>query len=352
MQILINAGGTGTRLWPATTPKLPKQFIKLIDDETLLQKTYRRLLQKFNKDQIWVNTNLKFRETVKQNLPQIDENKILCEPEKRDTYASICAHSALVASFTNSNEPLVFVHSDHQIPEQDWQIFNNTIEKLGNPQNQSKYNLLGAGIKPNFASTQFGYIELSETDKQNVFDNFVPLVSFKEKPNQEVATQFFESQNYLWNLGYFAFSFEKLSQIIGGLYPQDLQIFEQIKTDGYISQANYQKLPKTSFDIAVVEKTQNIGVIGMPIAWQDLGNWQVLAEYMPQIPDISNANHSFQIQINGQNNKAKTTNTNRKVAFIGVSDLVLVETEEGILVLDPKQAGAVKEANNYFENLD
>jgi mannose-1-phosphate guanylyltransferase len=110
MQIIINAGGTGTRLWPFSTSSKPKQFVPLIDEESFLRKTYNRLVSYFPKESVWVNTNAKFIDQVKECLPiDFPENHILTEPQKKDTFAAIVSHAAVVSHFTSNNEPFLFM---------------------------------------------------------------------------------------------------------------------------------------------------------------------------------------------------------------------------------------------------
>lgn len=345
MQIIINAGGTGTRLWPFSTSKTPKQFVPLIDEESFLRKTYNRLISFFPKESIWVNTNAKFLDQVKSCLPaDFPQSHILTEPQKKDTFAAIVSHAAVVSHFTGNAEPLLFIHADHLIQEADWQAFNSGLQKIADSLSRNEFEIITAGIKPTFPNTQLGYIHIDREHIKKSFETPVKVVAFKEKPDLETATEFLEGGDYLWNLGYFSFTFESLLTILQRLYPELVDTVLTIQKEGSISLENYEKLPKVAVDYAIAEKTKSLGVLGMDISWEDVGSWEIAKQYLPALAE--NKNH---IQIEGEDNKVKLTNTNRKVAFVGVSGLMLVESEEGILVINPKHSASVKKVAEYFE---
>jgi mannose-1-phosphate guanylyltransferase len=345
MQIIINAGGTGTRLWPFSTSSTPKQFVPLIDEESFLRKTYNRLTSHFAKEDIWVNTNVRFFEQVVACLPaDFPKNHILTEPQKKDTFAAIVAHAAVVSHFTTNTEPLVFIHADHLVQEADWEQFNTGLEKIAKSLLSKSFEIITAGIKPTFPNTQLGYIQVNKDLISDGFESPVQVTAFTEKPELATAIEFLDSGEYLWNLGYFSFTFESLLVILNRLYPELVEIVLSIQSDGSISVEHYEKLPKVAVDYAIAEKTESMGVLGMDISWEDVGSWEIAKQYLPALAE--NKNH---IQIDGEDNKVKLTNTDRKVAFVGVSNLMLVESDEGILVINPKHSAAVKKVAEYFD---
>ncbi len=348
MQIIINAGGTGTRLWPYSTNETPKQFVPLIDEYSFLRKTYNRLISAFKPEQIWVNTNIKFKNLVEESLPtHFEASHILTEPVKRDNFAAIISHAAVVAHHVGVDEPLVFVHADHLILEKDWPKFNQALKIAANTLLNKEFEIVTAAVKPKFPNTQLGYIEIDPKNTKECYEQAVKVMRFKEKPDVEMAEEFIASGNFLWNLGYFSFTYNTLLENLRKFDPKTVEIVEKIKQTGQIDTNDYLQLPKIAFDYAVAEKTPSLGVIGIDIDWEDIGNWEIAAKFLPKLVENKN-----QIEISGTNNKVKLTNQKRKVAFIGVSNLVLVESAEGILVIDPKCAGDVKKAAEYFENLE
>jgi mannose-1-phosphate guanylyltransferase len=346
MQIIINAGGTGTRLWPYSTNSRPKQFSKLIDDETFLSKTFDRLKVTFDSNLVWVNTNEKFLDLVKESLGKdYNPQRILTEPEKRDHFAALIGHSAVVASKTSRTETLVFIHSDHLIKPEDSVEYNKALKLLDNSIQSGDFEVITCAVKPTFANTQLGYIEVDQNFRNEAFIKPVKVSSFREKPNFETATQFLESGCYFWNLGYYGFTFENLIKNLQRFHPELVEVAETIYQKGKIEPEDYQKIPKTSFDYAISEKTDSLGVISLDLFWEDLGSWEAAEKYLPNLEE--NQNH---FQIAGNNNKVKLSNPNKKVAFVGVSDLILVESEDGLLIINPRSSSEVKKVAEYFEN--
>jgi mannose-1-phosphate guanylyltransferase len=347
MQIIINAGGTGTRLWPFSTNKTPKQFVPLVGDSNFLKKTYDRLTSYFKPEQIWINTNINFKDLVIQSLPtDFDPKKILTEPEKRDNFAAIISHAAVLAHTVESNEPLIFIHADHLIQESDWQKFNLALEKVANSLETKQFEIITAGVTPRSANTQLGYIEIKPENIHESENKAVKVERFKEKPDLQTAKKFVEDGNFLWNLGYFSFTFESLLKNVEKFMPEALPVINSIQKSGVIKPEEYALLPKIAFDYAIAEKTDSLGVISMDIYWEDIGNWHVASQYIPKLSE----NDHF-IEVSGQNNLAKSYLHHRKIAFVGVSNLILLESEEGILVIDSKAAGDVKKVAEYFENI-
>ncbi len=348
MQIVINAGGTGTRLWPISTKASPKQFVTLFDNQTLLSKTYQRLRESFEPQDIWVAVNNQHLSVAREILPEeLPDNHILTEPEKRDTFAAVVAHAALVSHHASPEEPVIFLHADHlTLPEEDsCQKQNRAFQKITESLNQKEFDLSVVGIRPTFAATQYGYIQLSPSDEANYLHKVVPVVSFKEKPDKATAEQFVASGHYLWNFGAFSFCFGRLKEIIRGLYPDILSAIENIEKQGRINLSDFRQLPKIAFDYAILEKIQHLGVIGIDFeVWEDIGTWETLANYLPPLDD--NPKH---VQFAGEKNKVKTIYPNKKVAFVGVSNLLFVETEEGILVADPTHTGEIRQVTEWSE---
>ncbi len=350
MQIVINAGGTGTRLWPISTKTTPKQFVELFDNQTLLSKTYNRLRQSFVPEQIWVTVNQSHYNTARQILPgEFADSHILTEPEKRDTFAAVVAHSAVVSHFAGIDEPIVFLNSDQLIlpEEQASQKQNQALNIINNSLLHNEFDIVVIGIQPTFPATQYGYIQIHPEDKHLYLTKVVKVLSFKEKPDQKTAEDFLQKGNYLWNFGSFSFCFSRLENILTQLYPEILPAIKSIQTNGQIDLHNFRQLPKTAFDYAVLEKINNLGVIGIDFeVWEDIGTWEILAQYLPDLNQFQN--HK---QFAGSGNKVKTIYPHKKIAFVGVSNLLFVETEEGILIADPKYTNEIRKVTEWSEEL-
>jgi mannose-1-phosphate guanylyltransferase len=343
MQIIINAGGSGTRLWPLSTKSLPKQFAPLIDNQSLLQKTYFRLIRDYKINDIWITTNNDHKELISSQLgPNYSPEHTLTEPSRRDTFAAVIAHSAVVASKTSIDETLVFISSDHYYnPDKDQSSFVKTLELVDSNIQSKDYPIILPVTKPYFPSTSYGYVK-----SKFVKDQISKVIEFKEKPNQETANEFLSSGDYYWNLGYFAFSYGSLLDIVKDLYPELVITLESIYNKGRIDEEDYNSILQTSFDYAILEKINNIGTIDMNLStWDDIGNFETLFNY---IPDLSIIDH---IQVDGKGNKYKTNiSNNRKIAFVGVDNLLLVESENTIMIIDPTKSNKIKEVSQKLDN--
>jgi mannose-1-phosphate guanylyltransferase len=350
MQIIITCGGGGTRLWPLSTDQKPKQFISIIDEKSLLEMTYERLRLDFEASQIWVATLPKYAGIVADLLPkEFDREHILVEPSKRDTFPAFVAHAAVIAAKTSTDEPLLFIQSDHILGDLNSKLkFNQALKKVAKKLRDPdcEFDLVALAVKPLYASTQYGYFELQTKDFDSVYDKIVEISSFKEKPDLEIATEFLKSERYLWNVSPSCFTYNSLLKNIKIHWPEVVFTLEKFCSEQIIITEYFDKLPKISFDYALVEKIDKVGVIGMDIAWEDLGNWDVVKKYLPEIKL-----DQPQIEIDGTNNAVHLKDKNRKVAFVGVSNLILVESEEGILILDPKFSSQTKKVAEYFQGL-
>lgn len=349
MQIIIVAGGGGTRLWPLSTNHLPKQFAHIVGEKSSLEKVYEYVSGVFDKDQIWVNTNEKYKDLLSKTLPNLSEDHMLLEPEKRDTFPALAAQAAKVSHFTGDKEPIIFVTSDEFFDTQESsQKFMNALKKIGETLEKNIYDIITVGIKVTSPNVNYGYIEVEPDHNQNRYDEVVPVARFTEKPEKEKAEEFMNTGNYLWHKMNPSFNFAKMKEMLKEIDPKSLEILLDIEKTGVIDPEKYSQLPKISIDYQIMERTNNIGVIGLDVDdWVDIGNWGIAKKYLPKIEE-----NKFQIEMEGHNNSVKLLDPNRKVAFVGVSDIMLVESEEGILVLNPAQAAQVKKAAEYFENLN
>lgn len=343
MQIIISAGGTGTRLWPLSTSKQPKQFSKIIDDQTLIEKTYNRLKKKIPISNIWVSTNEKYVDLVTQCLPGFDKSKIIIEPAKKDTFAAICANAAVVSAHTSINETIINIQADAYIhPESDEQYLESLF-KIDSTIQFGDYKFLTLAIKPYFPNTGLGYLEISPSQKVTVFEKAVPVTRFTEKPDLKTANQFIEQGNYFWHWGTHSFTYKNLLEEVTKYSPESVNLLNNIVKDGQIDSDTYNQFHKISFENAITEKTDSLSVIALDIFWDDIGTWKTVYNYLPNL-HASNA-----LELAGSGNKVKTSASGRKIAFVGVSDLLVIETEEGILIINPEMHAEVKNVAQYFD---
>lgn len=346
MQIIIVAGGGGTRLWPLSTESLPKQYVPIVGDKSSLEKVYEYVSSVFSEDQIWVNTNVKHADLLAKTLPKLSKNRMLLEPEKRDTFPALAAQAAKVSHFTSDKEPIIFVTSDEFFDTESSALkFMSALKKIGETLEKNIYDIITVGIKVTSPNVNYGYIEVESNYNDDRYNEVVPVNRFTEKPELEKAQEFLSSGNYLWHKMNPSFNFAKMKEMLAKIDPKSLEILLEIEKTGVIEPEKYRELPKISIDYQIMERTDNIGVIGLDVDdWVDVGNWGIAKKYLSKIQE-----NDFQVEMKGENNTVKLQNPNRKVAFVGVSNIMLVESPEGILVLEPSFAAEVKKVAEYFD---
>jgi len=341
---IILSGGSGTRLWPLSRKLHPKQFINLVNDTTLFQDTILRLPKDVADPLIICNEEHRF--LAAEQLRQIHKNSngIILEPIGKNTAPAIAL--AALKFVNNGEDPLLLVLSaDHLI--QDTDAFHQSIkiaEKLA-----EKDKLVTFGIVPDKAETGYGYIQ---ADINNTTDSY-NIQSFTEKPNQEDAQKYLDSGNYLWNSGMFMFK--------ASIYLQELEKFEpeiltsckkscqtEYKDKDFIRLNNdeFRQCPEQSIDYGVMEHTEGAMVVPLDANWSDIGSWDALWDAKNK---DSNGNVSEgDVILNGVKN-TYTYSSNRLVSAIGVSDLVIVDTQDALLIADKNHSQNIKNIVNQLK---
>ena len=341
---IILSGGSGTRLWPLSRKLHPKQFIDLVNDTTLFQDTILRLPKDAANPLIICNEEHRF--LAAEQLRQIDKesNGIILEPIGRNTAPAIAL--AALKFINNGEDPLLLVLSaDHLIQNID--AFHRSIkiaEKLA-----ERDKLVTFGIVPDKAETGYGYI------KANIYNtaDYYKIQSFTEKPNQEDAQKYLDSGNYLWNSGMFMFK--------ASIYLQELEKFEpeilasckkscqtEYKDKDFIrlNKDEFYQCPEQSIDYAVMEHTKDGVVVPLDANWSDIGSWDALWDAKNK---DSNGNVSKgDVILNGVKN-TYTYSSNRLVSAIGVSDLVIVDTQDALLIADKNHSQNIKDIVNQLK---
>jgi mannose-1-phosphate guanylyltransferase len=323
MQIIIVAGGGGSRLWPLSTAEKPKQFIPLINNTSSLQKIYSYISESFEAEQIWINTNARYSELVLQSLPGFNMSNILAEPEKRDNFAAVAVQAAILAHKFGDFEPLIFTTSDEFFETRVSSTkFTDALRRIGQSLSNNEFEIVTMGVKATSPNINYGYVMLDPSNVSKSFESVVPVENFREKPSPTTAQEYLNSGMYVWNKFNPSFTYATLHRIIQKFHPDLVEIFDSIRQTGQCSLAMYQTIPKISFDYAVMEKASSMGITVLDIDdWIDVGNWEQAYKHLPQ----ESANT---LQLSASENKIMTTNPNRKqITFVGVNKLLVVETE-------------------------
>ena len=341
---IILSGGSGTRLWPLSRKLHPKQFINLINDTTLFQDAILRLPEDVADPLIICNEEHRF--LAAEQLRQINRksNGIILEPIGKNTAPAIAL--AALKFINNGEDPLLLVLSaDHLI--QNINTFHQSIkiaEKLA-----EKDKLVTFGIVPDKAETGYGYIK---ANIDNTAD-YYKIQSFTEKPNEEDAKKYLDSGNYLWNSGMFMFK--------ASIYLQELEKFEpeilssckkscqtEYKDKDFIRLNNdeFYQCPEQSVDYAVMEYTKDGVVVPLDANWSDIGSWNALWDAKNKDKD-GNVSEGDVILDEVKNTYAYSSN--RLVSVIGVSDLVIIDTQDALLVADKKYSQNIKNIVNQLK---
>ncbi len=334
---VILSGGSGTRLWPLSRRLHPKQFISLVNETTLFQDTILRLPEGVSEPLIICNEEHRF--LAAEQLRKIDKETkgIILEPEGRNTAPAITL--AALKFINNGEDPILLVLSaDHLI--KNVEAFHQSISIANDLAEKNK--LITFGVVPDKAETGYGYIEANI----NNTDDYYSIKSFTEKPNQKNAKKYLDSGNYLWNSGMFMFKASVYLNELEKFEPEILSVCkkscttENIDLDFIrIDNNEFHQCPNESIDYAVMEHTKNGIVVPLDANWSDVGSWSSLWDVKTK---DNNDNVSEGDVVLEDVKNTYTYSSNRLVSVIGVSNLVIVDTQDALLVADKRQTHNIK----------
>ena len=334
---IILSGGSGTRLWPLSRKLLPKQFISLVNETSLFQDTLLRLPLESSDPIIICNEDHRF--IAAEQARQINKklNSIILEPTGKNTAPAITLAALRTLDYFDDSILLV-LPADHLINNK--LAFHEAI--ITAKSLAEKNHLVTFGVKPNKPETGYGYIEAEVNHKAKHYN----IKSFIEKPDKQNATKYLESGNYLWNSGIFIFKASIFLDEIHKFEPKIFSCCEKSLQKGYkdldflrIDSEEFAKCPNQSVDYAVMEKTQNAKVVPLDADWNDVGSWDALID-TKDIDQNGNTIEGDVILDDVQNTYINSSNN--LVAAIGVSDLIIVETQDALLVTSKKNSSKIR----------
>lgn len=332
--LVILAGGAGSRFWPISSEELPKQFLDILGcGRTLIQLNLERFNGLIPKENVWVVTAEKYREIVMEQLPEIPSGNILCEPCRRNTAPCICYVSWKIKKL-NTKANIVVSPSDHLVV--DIQAFQSAIDDSLSFAAETDA-VVTLGLKPTRPETGYGYIKADLTYSSSRKHNIFRVDEFKEKPTLEVAKEYIQSPNYLWNSGIFIWNVNtiinafrvyepEVSSIFEGLMPYYGTDKEQNKID-----ESYPQCKNISVDYAILEKAEEIFVFPASFSWSDLGTWNSLRE-QSDMDKYGNVCIGDNIKLYDTYNTIVHTCNKKEVIVEGLDGYVVAEKEGKLLV--------------------
>ena len=342
---LIMAGGRGERFWPQSRMDMPKQFLSLTGDgKTMIQLTVERIRSLVDLEDIFIATNENYRELVKAQLPGLPEENILCEPIGRNTAPCIGLGAEHIAR-KHGDALMLVLPSDHLIKYTS--IFCQTLEDACTVAELGE-NLVTMGINPNSPDTGYGYIKF---DPERMLERAYAVERFVEKPDLETAKGYLASHEYLWNSGMFIW---KTSTILGSIQkylPEMYEGLERIREaigtpeQTEVLEQEFRAFKSVSIDYGVMEKAKNIYCLAGNFGWDDVGSWLALGR-IRKTNEFGNVVNGTVVTIDTK--RSIIQGGEKLIAAVGLRDIIIVDTEDAMLICDKDSAGDIKKV---LENL-
>lgn len=342
---MIMAGGRGERFWPKSRKNLPKQFLSLTDDGiTMIQHTVNRILPLVDMEDIYIVTNRDYKALAKEQLPDLPEENILCEPVGRNT-APCVGLAAMHINKKYDDALMIVLPSDHLIKYNS--MFVDVLKDACQVAEKGN-NLTTIGITPNYPETGYGYIKF---DPDQSVGRAYGVECFVEKPNLKKAKEYLADESYLWNSGMFVW---KISTILNNMkefmpktYEGLVKIQDAIGTEEQESvlEAEFEKMDSESIDYGIMEKAENIFVLPGTFGWDDVGSWLAVGR-IRSTNEFGNAVQGNVITVETKNSIIE--GSDKLIAAVGLEDIIVVDTEDALLICDKGHAGDIKKV---LENL-
>ncbi len=345
MRAVILAGGGGTRLWPVSRKRTPKQVQSFMGGKTLLQATYDRLRRAFSPEHIYISSNIHYLSYLQKQLPRVHRRQYILEPVKRDTAPAIGLAAVTIAK-RFPKETMFIANSDYYI--------KNVLEfaryiKLSDRALRRKpnYTVL-VGLKPTYPETGLGYVKISkvafEIGEQEVFYG----ERFIEKPDLKTAKQYFERWDYLWNTAMFSWRVDHLLELFRKHLPRHFTSLMKIKDslgtkrEASVVRREFHSMPAISIDYGMMEKTKQMLVLPADFDWVDIGHWRTVQEVLAEKKGKSVVAAGRHVSIDSRGNYIYSA-SGKLIATISVQNMIIVETEDAILVCPRDKAQDVKQ---------
>ena len=343
--VVIMAGGSGRRFWPVSREAYPKQFLVLYGNRTLLQHTYHRAQRVVAQRNIWISTRSGLETVIRNQVPILGKDRLIIEPVGRDTAPSI----ALSCSWIMRADPkatIMFLPADHYVSPTR-RFAETALAALSLAEKTD--SIVTIGIQPTFPSTGYGYIEC---DMKHVSEGFGvhPVLRFKEKPDLPTARRYLKRRRYFWNSGIFIARASVLMEELEKYAPRIFALTKGLMglTRSALQKrvkATFRRMPKISFDYAVMERSKVTLMVPTRFSWNDLGSWSSL-EQLTRLRKERNVSLGRVLTLGSDGNIVSSRE--KLTVLIDVKDLVVAVADEAVLVCDKHSAEKVKDAVVYL----
>lgn len=343
MNIVIRAGGIGSRLWPMSRASQPKQLQQLISDKTMLEDALDRVKTLASPEEIFVSCNSACAAIAQKVLAHLPSKNILVEPARKDTTAAIGLESVYIRK-RNPRAIVASLGSDHRIRRDE--EFRRILRASEEFVQKHPEELLLIGVKPTYPDTGYGYIGLG-TLLDTVQGNAIHRVAhFYEKPNVDKAKEFFTAGNFLWNANMFVWQVDTILNLYKKYLPDMYALLERIEhaidtpQEAQVLAETYPKMQQIAIDYAILEKSHQIAVIAADIGWSDIGDWARLKDELTDL-ESDNLIRAEHMGIDTKNSLVYGPEK-KLIVTIGIENLVVVDTPDALLICDKYRSMDVK----------
>ena len=342
------AGGIGSRFWPLSTQKYPKQFQDILGTgTTMIQQTYNRISDVVADENIFVITNKEYTDLCQSQLPNLPKDNVVGEPMMKNTSACNLYMINKIAS-KNPDATIIVLPADHLILNES--RFKEKINTAIQLASENDY-LVTLGITPTRPDTGYGYIQYLPTEKANYYK----VKTFTEKPNLEIAQTFLESGDFLWNAGIFIFYLKTILKSFNKFLPEMVQQFNSCEYNNHKEEncieIIYPKLSKISIDNGILEKANNVYVIPADLGWSDLGTWTSVYENAEKNEDNNAINSKNILSYKSKGNIVMLKNKNKAAIIDGLENYIIVDTDKALLICPRDNDQEIKNYVNDLKNI-
>lgn len=347
-RVVILAGGTGTRFWPVSRKERPKQFLPIVSEKTMIEETIDRLLPEVPLSRIYTIANPEITGIIKKLLPGIPTENLIVEPIGKNTAPSLVLATAQIY-LLDPKAILAALPADHLI--RDSSLFLKKLQAAASAASTGDF-LITFGIPPSYPATGYGYIQFSAEDPfHSQEEPFYAVREFKEKPESKRAEEFLKQGNYFWNSGMFIWQADvfarKLERYAPDMFSYWTKILDALKTADRKQIASlFEEIPSTSIDYALMERAEGVLMARGDFGWSDVGAWSTLADIWTR-DKAGNAVKGESLILDSRD--CLVNNPGKLTALVGVKDLIVVDTEDALLIAHKKQDQKVKDVVNALK---